>query len=415
MFDCFFVSLVDSALSFMKMKTGKKDMKYDFDRIIDRKNSNSAKWDNVEHLFGSKDVLPMWVADMDFDAPAPVIEALQKRAGDGIYGYLRRPDSYYDAVIDWVKRRHGWNIDREWITFSPGVVSGISVAILALSQQGDEIITQPPAYYPFFRIIKDNGRQLVYNPLRLVDGRYRMDFDDLKEKAGPRTQMMILCNPHNPVGRVWERDDLERVGEFCLENKIILISDEIHSDLVYEGHVHVPTASISADIAQNTIACMAPSKTFNLAGLKSSAIIIPNESIRRSFDLMLENIGIRMDNIFGAAALESAYRYGEDWLSQLLKYLEGNKRFAAEFFEEKVPGIKAMDLEGTYLLWLDCRGLGLTDEALKELMDKKAKVGLDEGPMFGPGGEGFQRMNIACPRATLEEGLRIIEHAVKSK
>ncbi len=389
-------------------------MKYDFDKIIDRRNSNSAKWDNVEHLFGSKDVLPMWVADMDFDAPAPVIEALQKRAGEGIYGYLKRPDSYYDAVIDWVKRRHGWNIDREWITFSPGVVCGISVAILALSQQGDEIITQPPVYYPFFRIIKNNGRQLVYNPLSLVDGRYRMDFDDLQEKAGPRAKMMILCNPHNPVGRVWERDDLERVGEFCLENKIILISDEIHSDLVFEGHAHVPTASISEDISQNTITCMAPSKTFNLAGLKSSAIIIPNKDIRRSFDLMLENISIRMDNIFGAVALESAYRYGEEWLEQLLEYLAGNLKFTRDFLDKKIPGIKAMDLEGTYLLWLDCQGLGLTDEALKELMDKEAMVGLDEGPMFGPGGEGFQRMNIACPRATLEEGLRRIEKAVKS-
>ncbi|MBW2623498.1 MAG: pyridoxal phosphate-dependent aminotransferase [Deltaproteobacteria bacterium] len=389
-------------------------MKYDFDKIIDRRNSNSAKWDAVEMLFGSKDVLPMWVADMDFDAPAPVIEALTKRAENGIYGYLGRPDSYYEAFINWVKRRHGWTIDRRWLTFSPGVVCGISVAILALSQPGDEVITQPPAYYPFYRLVKNNGRQLVYNPLRLVDGQYRMDFDDLKKKAGPRTRMMILCNPHNPVGRVWEKDDLRQVGEFCLENNIVLISDEIHSDLIHKGHKHVPTASISDEIAQNTIVCMAPSKTFNLAGLKSSAIIIPNKGLRLSFNLMLDSIGIRMDNTFGAVALESAYQYGEDWLEQLLEYLAGNIKFATEFLDQNVPGITAMDLEGTYLLWLDCRELGLSDKALKELMDKKAKVGLDEGPMFGPGGEGFQRLNLACPRATLEDGLTRIERAVKS-
>jgi cystathionine beta-lyase len=389
-------------------------MRYDFDKVIDRKNTNSIKWDHVKSVFGDEDILPMWVADMDFSAPPPVIEALKRRAELGIYGYPKRPRAYYEAIINWMKKRHGWEVEKEWLTYSPGVVAGINLLILALTQPGEKVIIQPPVYYPFYFCIRNNGRQISENPLKLLDGRYHMDFDDLAKRADERTRLMILCSPHNPVGRVWEREDLLEVGEFCFHNDIILISDEIHSDLVYPGHKHIPTAMISDELAQNTITCMAPSKTFNLAGLKSSVIIIPNQAHRRDFNNMLNNIGVGMDNIFGLVALESAYRYGEDWLEELIGYLSQNLDFLIEFVEEKIPKVEVIRPEATYLVWLDFRALGLDGKGLIELMTKKAKVWLDDGPIFGPGGEGFQRINIACPRATLEKGLKRIEGAVKS-
>jgi len=389
-------------------------MRYDFDKVIDRKNTNSIKWDHVKSVFGDEDILPMWVADMDFSAPPPVIEALKRRAELGIYGYPKRPRAYYEAIINWIKKRHNWEVEKEWLTYSPGVVAGINLLILALTQPGEKVIIQPPVYYPFYFCIQNNGRQISENPLKLIDGRYNMDFDDLAKRADERTRMMILCNPHNPIGRVWEREDLLKVGEFCFQNEIILISDEIHSDLIYPGHKHIPTAMISDELAQNTITCMAPSKTFNLAGLKSSVIISSNQAHRRDFNNMLNNIGVGMDNIFGLAALESAYRYGEDWLEELLGYLSQNLDFLMEFVEEKIPKVGVIRPEATYLVWLDFRDLGLDGQGLMELMTKKAKVWLDDGPIFGPGGEGFQRINIACPRATLEEGLKRIESAVKS-
>ena len=389
-------------------------MRYDFDKVIDRKNTNSMKWDHVKSVFGDEDILPMWVADMDFSAPPPVIEALKKKAGIGIYGYPKRPRAYYEAIINWVQKRHEWEIKKEWLSYSPGVVAGINLLILALTQSGEKVIIQPPVYYPFYFCIQNNGRQISENPLKLIDGRYRMDFDDLANRADERTRMMILCSPHNPVGRIWEREELLKVGEFCFENDIILISDEIHSDLVYPGHKHIPAATVSEEVTQNTITCIAPSKTFNLAGLKSSVIIIPNQAYRRDYNNMLNNIGVGMDNIFGMAALESAYRYGEDWLEELLEYLSQNLNFLMEYVNEKIPDVGVIKPEATYLVWLDFRALGLDRQGLMDLMTKKAKVWLDDGPIFGPGGEGFQRMNIACPRATLENGLKRIESAVKS-
>ena len=386
----------------------------DFDEIIERRKTNSAKWDGVLKLFGDKDVLPMWVADMDIKAPPPVIEALKKRAEHGIYGYPLRPTSYYDAFIDWIRRHHDWKVEKEWLTFSPGVVTGLSVMILALSRPGDGVLVQPPVYYPFFELIENNGRQVVNNPLILEDGRYTMDFEDLEKRAGDNIKLMILCSPANPVGRVWEEEYLQRLGEFCLKNNIILISDEVHSDIVYSRFKHTPTATISKELAQRTITCMAPSKTFNLAGLQSSVIIIPDRDLRNRYKQLLKNIHIDMDNVFGMAAFESAYKFGEDWLTEFLIYLHKNLKFTIRYFEEKIPGIKVIEPEATYLVWLDCRSLGLNTRELKDFMIKKAKVGLDNGSIFGQGGEGFQRLNIACPRKTLEKGLRRIEAAVNS-
>jgi len=389
-------------------------MDYDFDNVIERRTTNSAKWDGVLKLFGDKDVLPMWVADMDFKAPPPVIEALKQRAEEGIYGYPLRPPSYYDAFIDWTRRHHDWKVEKKWLTFSPGSMTGLSVMILALTRPGDGVIVQPPVYYPFFEVIENNGRQVVNNPLILKNGRYNMDFEDLEKRAGDNAKLMILCSPANPVGRVWKKEDIQRVGKFCLKNNIILISDEIHSDIVYPHFKHTPTATISRELAQITITCMAPSKTFNLAGLKSSVIIIPDQDLRHRYNQFLKNIRIHMDNVFGMAAFESAYKFGEDWLTEFLIYLHKNLEFTIRYFEERIPGIKVIEPEATYLVWLDCRGLGLNTRELKDFMIKKAKVGLDNGSIFGQGGEGFQRLNIACPRKTLEKGLRRIEAAVNS-
>ncbi len=386
---------------------------FDFDKVSDRRNTNSAKWDLVEALHQDPDILPMWVADMDFNTAPCVIDALKRQAEQGIFGYTLPPKSYLDAVVKWVRRRHGWQISPEWLTYSPGVVTALNLCILAYTRPGDRVIIQPPVYYPFAKAIQNNGRRVRNNPLVFDGNRYAMDFADLQTRARNRTALMILCSPHNPVGRVWTREELIGVAEFCLKNDILLVSDEIHSDLVYRNHKHVPTASISEEIAQNTITCIAPSKTFNLAGLKTSVLIIPNPKIRRQYQTMLENLSLGMINTFGIAALEAAYSYGESWLEALLDYLEANMAFTISYFKEKIPGIRALASEGTYLLWLDCRQLGLDNKALDEFMLKKARIWLDDGPMFGPGGEGFQRMNIACPRATLEEALERIEKAVK--
>lgn len=386
----------------------------DFDKVIDRRKTNSAKWDGVLRLFGDEEVLPMWVADMDFKSPSPVIEALKRRAEEGIYGYPLRPPAYYDAFIDWTRKHHNWKLKKEWLSFSPGVVTGLSILILALSRPGDSVLVQPPVYYPFFEVIEGNGRKVVNNPLILKEARYEMDFEDLERRSGDDIKLMILCNPANPVGRVWNEEDIQRIGEFCIKNNIILISDEIHSDIVYPQYQHVPAATISEELARITITCMAPSKTFNLAGLQSSVIIIPDQDLRGRYDQLLKNLHIDMDNIFGMVAFESAYRFGQGWLNEFLKYLQKNLEFTIKYFEERIPQIKVIEPEATYLVWLDCRDLGLDNRDLKDFMMKKAKVGLDDGPKFGHGGEGFQRLNIACPRKILEQGLKRIEKAVNN-
>ena len=384
-----------------------------FDEVVERRNSGSVKWDLVERLFGAPDVLPMWVADMDFRAAKPIVDAVVARARHGIYGYTTRPDGVYEAIADWARSRHGWTIEREWISFSPGVVPGLAFLLLALSDPGDKVILQPPVYYPFAATIRGNGREIVDNPLILENGRYRMDLDDLRRKARAGARLMILCSPHNPVGRVWAREELLALGEICLENGVVVLSDEIHSDLLFPGQVHTPFAAIREDFARNSVVCTAPSKTFNLAGLQTAVVTIPNKELREKFDAVLDHLHLSLPNPFGLAAMEAAYRHGAAWLDELLAYLSGNLQYLTAFLEREAPSIKVVRPEGTYLVWLDCRELGLPPEDLARLMRQDAKVGLDDGHIFGPGGEGFERINIACPRSQLHEALQRIAGAVR--
>ena len=387
-------------------------MKYNFDEVIDRTNYHSVKWDELETTFGAKDVLPMWVADMEFRSPKPVIEAIKKAAEHGIYGYTSRPDSYYKAIIDWMERRHNWKVKKDWLAFGPGVVPALSFIIKAFTQPGDKIVVQPPVYYPFFRVIENNGCHVVNNPLKLSNKKYFMDYDDLERKIDDsRVKLLILCSPHNPVGRVWQKEELIILGEICLKHHIIVVSDEIHADILFKGYKHIPFASISPAFTHNSITCTAPSKTFNLAGLQTSTIIIPNKKYYKIYNNILDSLALDENNVFGLVALEAAYRYGEEWLEQLLSYLNENLKFLMKYFKERIPKIKVIKPEGTYLIWLDCRQLGLSAKDLNNFMIGKAGVALDDGYWFGTEGKGFMRINIACPRSFLEEVLKRIEKA----
>lgn len=387
-------------------------MYYNFDKVIERFNTKCAKWDKVEELYGEKDVLPMWVADMDFEIPKPALDAIKRRAEHGIFGYGILTDSYYEAVINWMEKRHNWSIKKEWIKFTPGVVPGLNYIVKAFTRPGDEIIVQTPVYYPFYKVIKNNGANIVKNPLIYKNNGYTMDFDDLENKITARTRMLILCNPHNPVGRVWTKEELTRLGEICLKHNVLVVSDEIHFDLIYKDYEHTMFGSISEKFAQNSIICTAPSKTFNIAGLQTSNIIIPNDKLRNLFSIELENNAVHGPNVFGSAALEVVYNEGEEWLCQLLQYLEGNLNFLIEYFKEKIPKLKVIKPEGTYLVWFDCSELNMTADELRDFFVKKCKIGLDDGIMFGEEGAQFQRINIACPRSVLEDGLKRIEKAV---
>lgn len=384
-----------------------------FDAVIDRKNTASVKWDLLEDLFGSKDLVSMWVADMDFPSPAPVVEAIKARAAHGVYGYTTRPDSVYEAVQEWMQARFGWAVEREWICFSPGVVPGIALLVRALTQQGDGIIIQPPVYHPFAKVIEAAGREVVNNPLVYDGGQYGMDLQDLREKARSGARTLILCSPHNPVGRVWTKDELRALAEVCREEGISVISDEIHADLVYPGMLHTPLASISGELSAHAVTCMAPSKTFNLAGLQTSVLIIPDQQMRERYDKIVHDMFLFGANPFGLVALEAAYRHGADWLDELSTYLKGNLMHLEDFIAREIPSIKVVHPEGTYLVWLDCRGLGLDRDGLSAFMRKDARVALDDGHIFGPGGDGFERINIACPRSLLDEGLRRMATAVQ--
>lgn len=387
-------------------------MTYDFDQVIDRWYTRSSKWDGMEERFGTKDALPMWVADMDFQSPPEVVEALVERARHGIFGYTVRPDSYYGAIIEWMNNRHGFQIDKEWIRHSPGVVSGLKFIVDALTEPGDQVIIQTPVYYPFARLLTVGEREVVENPLRFEDGQYLMDFDDLEEKAAAGAKMLILCSPHNPVGRVWTKEELERLGEICLRHNVLVVADEIHGDLIYPGNTHVPFGSISDTFATRSITCIAPSKTFNLAGLQTSALIIKDKQLRDRVTVQIMNHFVQGANAFGVVALEAAYRHGGPWLNELMGYLQGNLDFLTEFISTRIPVIPVIRPQGTYLVWLDCRQLGLDTEQLDDFMLHNAKIALDEGHIFGTGGAGFERINIACPRSLLKQALEQLESAV---
>lgn len=385
-------------------------MKYDFDKVINRRNTNSLKWDTKE-----KDILPMWVADMDFKAPLPVIEALKNRVEQGVFGYSRPNHSYFDAAIEWFKTRHDWEIQKQWIILCPGVVPAIKMLIKALTQPNDKVILQTPVYYPFYSSITDNEREIVENPLKYKDGRYYMDFEDLDIKTkDPKVKILILCSPHNPTGRVWTKGELTRLGDICVKNKVIVISDEIHCDLIYEKHKHTPFALISEEFNDITITCNSPSKTFNLAGLQISNVIIKNEAIREKFKMVSNNNGLWGANLLGLEAAEAAYLYGTDWLDQLLPYIESNLKFLISYVEKNIPSVKVIIPEGTYLIWLDFRKFKITPQELHNLLIENGRIWLDEGFIFGNAGQGFERINIACPHCLLEEGLNRIKGIVDS-
>lgn len=388
-------------------------MTYDFDSQVDRTGTQSLKWDYVAATTGVPDALPMWVADMDFEALPEIREALAARARHPSYGYTQRSDSYYQAVIDWQARRHGWKVERPWITHSAGVVNALHTAIRALVRPGEGVLIQPPVYHPFFHTIRHCGARLVSSPLVAAGGRYLPDLADFAAKLkDEKPKVFILCNPHNPVGRVFTRDELLAMGNLCLEHGVTVISDEIHSDLVYRGPRHLPFPLVSEAFNANTIVCTAPSKTFNLAGLATSNIIIPDPALRAAFDGAAEAAGIKSFNIFGSVACEAAYRHGEAWLAQLLDYLEGNLEHARQYLAAHLPQLTAGKTEGTYFLWLDCRALGLQPQALERFMLERARLWFNQGSMFGPQGDGFVRINLACPRATLDEALSRLHQAV---
>lgn len=387
-------------------------MKYDFDTVIDRRGTCSVKWDLAEQSFKVKDILPMWVADMDFRSPQPVIDALREVAQHGIFGYTGAPDSYYETVAGWMRKRHGWNIEKEWFVLTPGVVPALRLLVKTFTQPGDQVVVQTPVYYPFFDAIKGNGCEILDNPLRLKGDQYSMDIDDLRRKIGPRTKMIILCSPHNPIGRVWKSDELKALGDLCLNHNIMVVSDEIHGDLIQRGFKHTPFPVVSPEFVQKSIVCTAASKTFNLPGLKTSNIIIADKENRDRFCAVMRSCGMGAPNML-LAATEAAYRHGEPWLEALLDYLSDNVKFLKEFAAAKIPGLRVIQPQGTYLVWLDFRGCGINPARLGVFAREDAKVGLEAGKMFGCKEDGFERMNTACPRSILEEGLTRLQKAVE--
>ena len=387
--------------------------KYDFDTIIDRQGTCSQKWDSMESLFGTNDLLPMWVADMDFKAPPEVLEVLRERLDHGILGYTCRRPSYHRAISGWFTRRHGWTPETEWIRHAPGVVPALAAAILACTQPGDGVLVQPPVYYPFFTAIKGRGRTVVENPLLFNNGRFEMDYADLEKKLEDSSvKLVFLCSPHNPVGRVWSRNELETFASICAAKGVIVVSDEIHCDILFDGAKHIPYASVSEEAMNHSITTVAPSKTFNIAGLSTAAAIIPSKRLRDNYQSVLDFLHIDSGNVFGTLALEAAYTSGGPWLDELLIYLEENLDFIEKFLAERLPRISLVRPEGTYVPLLDCRNLEMTGPDLERLLVEKGGVALDGGHWFGVGGTGFVRINIATPRALLKDGLERIEKAL---
>lgn len=387
-------------------------MRYDFDQVIDRRGTDSIKY-NASGRGRPEDALPLWVADMDFQAPACILRALEERVAHGIFGYSELDEEYFSVIQRWFSRRFGWAVEQEWLVTTPGVVTALHIALRAFTQEGDAVLIQPPVYYPFSQAVKGTGRRLVENQLKLIDGHYEIDFQDFENKiVENQVKLFILCSPHNPVGRVWRREELERMGDLCLRHGVLVLSDEIHQDFAYPGHTHFPFASLKPEYRDRSVICTAPSKTFNIAGLQISNILIPDPQLRARFRREHSNSGLSQAGAMGIVACRAAYGEGEEWLEQLKTYLEGNLAFVREFLDRRIPQIKLIEPEGTYLLWLDFRALGLEGEALDRFVLHQAKLWLDDGPMFGPGGQGFQRVNIACPRTTLQKALERLERAI---
>lgn len=387
-------------------------MIYNFDEIVDRRNTSAEKLEELETLYHNAEAIPMWVADMDFKAAQPIIDAILERTRHGIYGYTVREESHYETVCSFQKKRKNWDIDKKLISFSLGVVPSICMIIKELTLPEDRIIIQTPVYRPFFNAVKDAERELLESPLKEVDGRFYMDFTDIEEKARLGAKWLILCSPHNPVGRVWSRGELEQLGDLCIKYDIKVIADEIHSDLILWGNTHVPFAAISEEYRKRTVTCIAASKTFNLAGLQSAVVVFPDVQTKTKFDAAWKRLHIECNNCLSMAGTQAAYQHGEEWLDQLIPYIEGNVDFVLDYCSKYIPEIKPIRPEGTYLIWLDCRSLSLNGKQLIEFMSIRAGVALSAGTYFGKNGEGFMRMNVACPRATVEKALGRIRAAL---
>ncbi len=386
---------------------------YNFDEIIDRHDTNSVKYDNLKELCGRDDVLPLWVADMDFRTPDFIIAALRRRLEHEVLGYTFGSDAYYNSIIEWVRYKHNWAIRREWLSYIPGIVKGIGFVLQCFTRPGDKVIIQPPVYHPFRIVPESMGREVVHNPLRIVDGVYEMDFEHLESVIDNRCKVLILCSPHNPGGVVWKKETLVKLAEICSRHNLLVVSDEIHSEMAYPQFTHHPFATVSGEAARCSITFMAPSKTFNIAGIVTSYSIVPDEGLRKTFYDFLAAGELGDGTIFAYTATEAAYTYGAEWLQQMRMYVMGNVRFVDDFLKRELPAIKAYLPQASFLVWLDCRGLGLSQEELVGLFVDKAGLLLNDGSMFGPGGEGHMRLNVGCPRSVLASALEALKKAVK--
>lgn len=388
-------------------------MTYSFDKIVDRRSSGDLKHGVLQERYGRSDLLPLWVADMDFETPPFITEALRQRLDHSLFGYTVVPEELWDVIIQWTLEHHGWQVQREWLTYIPGIVKGIGMAINVFSEEGDKVIIQPPVYHPFRLTPQGNGRKVVYNPLReLPDGSYDMDFEQLEQVTDEHCKILILSNPHNPAGICWKENTLRRLAHFCYEHHILVLSDEIHSDMALFGNRHIPFATVSDEAAACSITFAAPSKTFNIAGIVSSYAIVPNPTLRRRFYSWLEANELNDPPLFSPIATIAAYSQGESWRKQMLAYIEENIRFVEEYCQQHLPKIKPWRPEASFLVWLDCRPLGLQHDELIDLFVNRAHLALNDGAMFGPGGEGFMRLNVGTPRSILLQALLQLEQAI---
>lgn len=389
--------------------------KNDFDCLIDRKGTSCIKTDALKERFGRDDLIPLWVADMDFRTPAFIVEAIRKRCNHEVFGYTFASDEYYQSIIDWVKLLHQWNIQREWLSYIPGIVKGIGFCVQCFTEPGDKIIIQPPVYHPFRIVPVLQGRTIVDNPLKLVDGKYTMDFEQLESVIDGGCKMLILCNPHNPGGVVWDKETLTTLAEICQKNNILVISDEIHAEIVYPGNKHYPFATVSDAAAANSITFMAPSKTFNMAGIVSSYAIVQDEQLRTKFFHFLEAGELADAHLFAYVATIAAYKEGNNWRCDMIEYVMENVRFIDQYLKNNIPQIKVYLPEASFLVWLDCRGLKLEQKELVSFFINEAKLALNDGNIFGVGGEGYMRLNVGCPRSILEKALNNLKTAVERK
>ena len=387
---------------------------YDFDKVIERRGSGAVKTDALKNVFGNEEAIPMWVADMDFETPDFIINAIRKRMEHAIFGYTVEPEDFRQAIIDWITDHHGWNVQKEWISYIPGIVKGIGMAINALLEKDEKVIIQPPVYHPFRLVPQKNGREVVFNPLKeMPDGSYQMDFENLEAVCDEKCKMLTLANPHNPAGIVWPRETLEKLASFCHSKGIIVISDEIHCDMALYGNRHIPFASVSEEATACSITFGAPSKTFNIAGIVASYAIVPDKELRERFYGWIEASEFAAPSIFSPIATIAAFREGEEWRKQMVRYIENNIDYVIGFCMERIPQIKPLRPQASFLIWLDCRGLGLDREALNSLFIEKAGLALNDGEMFNPGGKGFMRLNIGTSRTVLQEAMERLEAAVK--